>query len=209
MRVYPRALAVLLALAITPHVRSADTSRKGAPSALSRSDPANPPSCGATALTLLCRLEGLRPDLSAVAARLPSGSDESCALSELRAAAKALCLPTRAVRLGRGDWPLDRPALIHLARGPKGHFVVIRPVGHTGKLVQVLDGLDQVEVTDFDRLVDRPSWTGAALVPTRRDRWVRDRVILGLTLLAGPLALWWSLRASSKRERRGGTTLNE
>jgi ABC-type bacteriocin/lantibiotic exporter with double-glycine peptidase domain len=152
------------------------------------------PFCGPIALYLLARMEGRAADLAHVQSRVVIGTDGSSTLDHLRQAADSLGLQSEAVLLKRTDWPLDRPAILHLDRGSSGHFVVIRPVGHTGKLVQVIDAPDQVEVMDFDQLASDPSWTGAALVPTHKAIAPWRRILLALTLAAGPVALWYVLK---------------
>ena len=82
-------------------------------------------------------------------------------------ASLALGLPLRGVSLDLTDTPLDRPALVHLKRGNEGHFVVIRPVGHSGKLVQVIDPIDGVEVLDTQVLLSSAFWTGHAFDPNQ------------------------------------------
>jgi hypothetical protein len=100
-------------------------------------------------------------------ARLPEGTRAGPSLAQLRDAAAACGLGLRRVRLRRSDWPLDRPALIHLDRHASRHYVVIRPIGHSGRLVQVIDRPNRIETLDFDGLVCSPGWTGLALIPSR------------------------------------------
>lgn len=123
--------------------------------------------CGTLSLYVLCRLEGRKVDLTTVAARLPEDVRAGHSLAEIRDAAAECGLRLRGVRLRPSDWPLDRPALVHLDRHSSGHFVVIRPVGQSGRLAQVIDGRHRVEVLDFERLVSSPEWTGLALIPGR------------------------------------------
>ncbi len=165
-------------------------------------------SCGHWALYILCRLEGRPVDLATVAARLSGGSAAGHSLAQIRAAAASCGLRLRGVRLGPGDWPLDRPALIHLDRHASGHFVVIRPIGHTGKLVQVIDGPHRVEVLDFDRLTSSPEWTGRALVP-RRPNWVGGAGVGVAVGASGSILIYASRRLRYRRraaDRRPITT---
>lgn len=136
--------------------------------------------CGVLALDVLCRLEGVQAGPEPIRSHLPDAPAGN-SLAELRDAARLVGLELRGARLGTGDWPLDRPALVHLDEGRAGHFVVIRPVGHTGTLVQVIDPTRAVEVRDAAALFADRSWTGMALVPLRmRDRaWYRPVVVLG------------------------------
>jgi len=122
-------------------------------------------SCGAISLAALTRLEGRPIALDEINSRLSRKSAHS--LLELRDAARRSGTVLRCVHIGMNDWPLDRPALVHLDRRGVGHFVVIRPVGHSGKLVQILDPASGVEVVDALQLFSSPEWTGAGLVPLR------------------------------------------
>jgi hypothetical protein len=66
---------------------------------------------------------------------------------------------------------------------PSGHFIVIRPVGHSGTLVQILDPNRAPYVIEADQLHTLPGWTGIALVPDRPNWPLRIAAIS--TLLAG------------------------
>ncbi len=44
---------------------------------------------------------------------------------------------------------------------------MIRPVGHTGLLIQMLDGDRTPMVLDVEQLFGSPLWTGFALIPRR------------------------------------------
>jgi hypothetical protein len=88
---------------------------------------------------------------------------------------------------------------VFLARGRHGHYVVLRPVGHTGKLVQVLDPNEEPVVLDAARLYASPEWTGLALVPARPNWTAR---VVG-TIGAAALAVLGVARLA--RRRRGAT----
>ena len=89
------------------------------------------------------------------------------------------------IRLEKSVDAIDRPMLVFLKRGSHGHFVVIRPIGHTGKLVQVIDSARGTEVVDKSDLINSPDWTGLALIPVRTD-W-QYNLALGLALVIGLL----------------------
>jgi hypothetical protein len=98
---------------------------------------------------------------------------------------------------------IDGPLILHLNRPPRGHFVVIRPVGHTGKLVQVIDGARDPVVLDLEALRQLDEWSGYALIPRRGpNRWVVIPAASG-AILAGWLA--WS-RARQREARSAVTT---
>ncbi len=62
---------------------------------------------------------------------------------------------------------MDRPWIVHLKQSGHGHFLVVRPVGHSGRLVQVIDPPSLPEVVDVDALLARSDWTGLGLTPER------------------------------------------
>lgn len=129
--------------------------------------PSSSPECGLTALYTLLRLEGIRPAYAALTEARPATRTRSLSLADLENMARRQGLRTRAVRLSSGLDHLDRPAIIHLRRGSIGHFVVLRPVGHTGRLVQVFDGLEEPVTRDLAAIQSSDEWSGFALVPQR------------------------------------------
>lgn len=89
-------------------------------------------------------------------------------MKDLRDAARACGLKLIGVHLEKNSDAIDRSMLVFSRRGTHGHFVVIRPVGHTGKLVQVIDSARGSELVDKADLVTSPDWTGLALIPSQR-----------------------------------------
>lgn len=152
--------------------------------------------CGTLALSLLLRIEGRPTAIDVIDRHLGKPPDGGYNLAELQAAASSCGLHLVGVRLARGDKALDRPALVHLRRGRHGHFAVVRPVGHSGRLVQVIDPGGLNEVKDATILYADRTWTGVALVPVRAGR-ARLAVATAATLLlamGGAAALGWLRR---------------
>jgi hypothetical protein len=179
----PVAWAVAAILAFAPCVQADDET--------ARHD------CGATALAILLRFEGQGASLEQVEGMLPPASPRGHSLAELRDAARTLGLRLEGVRLRPGDvLALDRPIIVHLQRGDVGHYVAVRPVGHTGKLVQLLDNVRDPEVMDAALLLSAREWTGLALVPPRRG--LRSWLLAGLTGISGlgaaGCAAWYRFR---------------
>ena len=134
--------------------------------------------CGIMALYLLLNLEGHPADLKSLEANLSAPDPRGYSLKELRDAAAALDLPLQGVKLSR-DAPAPRtPALAYVRIGAHGHYVVVRPVGHTGSLVQVIDSNRDAEVIDARTFFQSSRWTGLVLVP-RQGTWGLWLVILG------------------------------
>lgn len=122
--------------------------------------------CGAFALYSLLRIEGRAVHPRDLEARLPPPLPGGLSMKRLRDAASSLGLHLTGVRFS-GSISLDRPALVFTRRGVHGHYLVLRPVGHTGKLVQVIDSADDPSVVDMADLASAPGWTGLALIPSR------------------------------------------
>jgi Peptidase C39 family len=136
---------------------------------------------------MLLRVEGHRTELSLIKQYLPAPSPHGCSMRQLREAARACGLSLVGVRLKKSNRAPDQPIVAFLKGGHHGHYVMIRPVGHTGRLLQVLDLDDDPIVLDAIRLYASPEWTGLALIPARPN-WVAR---IGWALLAGTAA--WGL----------------
>ena len=153
--------------------------------------------CGTCALFVLAHTLGKPVSLEEVRRKLPTVPASGHSMLELKRAAAGLGLPLTGVQLGSHDGVIDRPMLVSLRRGQHGHFLVIRPVGTTGKRVQVIDSTRPPDVMDVAGLFASPEWTGVALVPARPSepsRWcglllATSGLILGVgTLLPRKLA---------------------
>lgn len=140
--------------------------------------------CGTLALYTLFHLEGQRVGLRDLEAALPAPPHSGFSMKQLRDAARSLGVHLAAVHLPKtGPW--DRPALVFTRRGPHGHFLVVRPIGHTGKMVQLIDSLGDPDVLDISDIVKSPEWTGLALIPSRATWPAR----IGWALLSGAIAV--------------------
>jgi hypothetical protein len=142
--------------------------------------------CGTLALYHLFRIEGRPVELAAIGLHLPALPPAGYSMLELRDAAKACGLRLSGVRLKDPAPKLDGPMIAFLKRG---HYVVIRPVGHTGKLVQILNGVERTQVMDKGSLFASSEWTGLVLAP-RRSGW-GEWVIVPLASLSGLGLLLW------------------
>jgi hypothetical protein len=150
--------------------------------------------CGTMALGALLLLERYPAGPDAILAHLKPSSSAGYSLEELRDAAGACGLRLRGVRLNKDEGAIDRPMIVFFMRSRNGHYRVIRPVGHTGKLAQVIDPNLPPYVVDKLAMFATPEWTGIALVPDRRPGWP-IRIALGLlsgSALAG--VAWIGMR---------------
>ncbi len=163
--------------------------------------------CGMTSLGTLLLIEGhpMQPERVLAALGGPSASGSS--LEELRDAAAACGLRLEGVRLNKDERAIDRPMIIFLKRPRHGHYQVIRPVGHTGRLVQVIDPNWPPSVLDKASLMQSPEWTAIALVPARPPGWpvrIASGLIGGIAM-AGMISIVPLLRRLGvRRSLHGG-----
>ena len=120
--------------------------------------------CGATSLYLFAHLAGRPSDLETIRRILGPAPAPGYSMAEIRDAARELGLDLVGVRLSKTDRSLDGPAIVFVKRGDRGHYCAMRPVGFTGRLVQVLDPSSDPEVLDAKDLDATTGWTGLALV---------------------------------------------
>jgi hypothetical protein len=120
---------------------------------------------------------------------------------ELQEAARSHGVDLAGVLLPKNGRALDRPALAFLKVGEHGHYVTIRPVGHSGRLIQVIDPNNGPRVSDVDRLYSAPEWTGLALVPVRHGWITQVALVLAASFIA--VVVWLALH-SLRRHRMFG-----
>ena len=163
--------------------------------------------CGANALFVLFRLEGRPVALTQLERALPPRRTEGHSMAELASAAAALGLPLDGARFGKGDEVLTRPAIAFFKSAEGGHFAVLRPVGTTGTMVQVIDPPHVPRFADYENLFAARSWTGRVLI--RRDHWAVRNVLplilalgacilFGVGLSRGLLTAWTKKSATPK-----------
>ena len=125
------------------------------------------PDCGVVGLYTTLRLAGRTVTLNEVTAVLGMTPPGGFSMIELRTAAERLGLSLAGINLDQSRGTrLTRPALVYLDRGGDGHYVVLRPVGHSARMVQVFDGVEGIALVDLSALQAAPDWTGIALVAT-------------------------------------------
>lgn len=156
-----------------------------------------PYDCGTKAIYFVLQFEGRSVDPDRIVAVLnessPSvvgnSSPQGRSMEDLRDAAARLGLVLDGVRWLRGGPTPDRPVIAFLDRKPHGHFIAVRPVGHSGKLVQVFDGESPPEVIDASRLTASSEWTGLILTP-HRPNWSARLAggAMALILISYPIA---------------------
>lgn len=167
-------------------------------------DPAEVYDCGTMALYTLLQLEGQSVELHRIETHLPSPTTEGFSMAELRDAARACGLKLAGICMPRRDPAFDRPMLVHLGVGQHGHFVVVRPVGHTSKMVQMLDGTYPPRLLDAADLYASPGWTGLALVPVRPNWPARMAGAAGVAVCAGLAAIQIMQR---RRQNAGASSM--
>ena len=136
----------------------------------------------------LLHLTGRSADLNELRSMMGGPGAEGHSFRELRQAARHFGLPLDAVVLPKRLSAIQGPVLLFLKTGREGHYLVVRPVGHTGHLVQVLDGARPPDVIDAEQLFDSLSWTGLALVPHQSNYLAMTAAGLGLACMAAFVA---------------------
>jgi hypothetical protein len=129
--------------------------------------------CGARALYTLIRFEGKPITFSWLMGVLGRPTPDGYSMEDLRRAASICGVSLIGVQLPTTGGPPDRPALAYLRVGLHGHYLSLRPVGHTGSLVQVVDPNHNPYVLDASRLYSSTGWTGIVLIPERPNWMVR------------------------------------
>ncbi len=162
-----------------------------------RKDPKFEYDCGTRALYSLMKLEGLSVDIEQLGSALPALQSSGHTMLELKNAAAKFGLRLSGVSLGNQLEGIDRPMIVFLRQNPHGHFMVLRPVGSMGTLVQILDPNRTPEIVDKSELLGSAEWTGLALIP-QRSNWL----LRAACAVAGCLALGFSL-VRLKQSRAG------
>lgn len=153
--------------------------------------------CGTLALHTLLAVEGRPTPLDVLTSKLPPPGPDGYSMKELRDTAESLGFPLLGVKLPPAPRTLDRCALVFQNERNHGHFLVIRPVGHSGRLIQVIDPAGDPVVIEGEDLYRTPGWTGLGLVASRT-RWT-PRILL---VLAISFSLCVALLAAVQFRRR-------
>jgi len=149
--------------------------------------------CGPAAIHALFWAAGRPVSIDEVIARLPS-RPEGHSMKELQDASAGLGMSLEGRFIGKDIRALDRPMLAFIKDDSLRHFLVIRPVGPTGSLVQVIDVSDPPQVMDKTDLVASSQWTGAVLIP-KQANWIR---MVGWFLLATSSFVGWRFLAERR-----------
>jgi ABC-type bacteriocin/lantibiotic exporter with double-glycine peptidase domain len=161
--------------------------------------------CGTLALYTLLQLEGKQTTLRSVERSLPATPAHGYSMKQLRDAAGHFGLGLVGVRMGGKAKVPSRPFIAFLKRGEHGHFLVVRPLGHTGKMVQVLDAASEPQVLDAADFFGSSEWSGIALISTDAHWSVRIGVsCLVLSLMtSGAFYLKYRIQRAAHFQIRG------
>jgi hypothetical protein len=153
-------------------------------------------SCGPISLATLLSLRGRHVDPALIESRL--GKRESHSLAELRDAAASFGLASKGVRIAGKRWTVRLPAIVLMQRRGAGHFAVLRAVGHSGQLVQIIEATYEVAIVDAGALLGSASWTGMALIEV--NCWEERRLLLAF--VAGSLVVAMGIGSHFYRRMR-------
>ncbi len=165
-----------------------------------RADETTKLDCGVNALFILLHLEGRPVTLDRLLSGLPPRRPDGYSMAELVTAARSLGVDLEGVHFARGDKALTRPAIAFLKQGKGGHFAILRPVGTTGTMVQVIDPPSPPWIADYDRVLAAKPWTGRILVA--RKPWIVRNVVPLLMAVAGAFLLVAAFRHRLRPWRR-------
>lgn len=158
--------------------------------------------CGVNSLFLLMMLEGKSISLDRIETALPVRHPRGYSMMELAKASSTLGLLLDGRKLTKSDRRLDRPAIAFLEDARGGHFAVVRPVGVTGTLVQVIDAPYAPRIVDIDRLFDSRQWTGRILIPRRPHYMLYwAACVAPVASISFAVLLRWRLGKSNARPR--------
>jgi hypothetical protein len=139
--------------------------------------------CGVNALYVLLSLEGNPRTLEQVLDALPEHHSDGYSMSELRSAAGSLGMSLTGFILDPvKDYPKN-PSIFLLTDSRGGHFAVMRPVGTTGTMVQILDPPYTPKIVDLTILARNKQWTGKVLMKDGLSRFVFWSIIVSPIVL--------------------------
>lgn len=155
-RLFPRIVCVGLIMALGPEL----------PGQSSHYD-YQPPVCGLNSLYMLMQIYRRPTSLEVLERSLPARHTLGYSMAELRAAAVASGLHLEGETFTQANVPLDRLAIAHLRthKPGGGHFVVLRPIGQHGLMVQVLERPFAPRAVDYADLLRANDGSLDLLIP--------------------------------------------
>jgi len=154
--------------------------------------------CGTLSLYMMLQLQGYPTDLRILESGLPAPNPRGYSMKELQDVALSRGLRLSGVLVEKDLRAIDRPMIAFVRQGTHGHFIVIRPVGRSGKLVQILDPNQSPDIIDKADLFSAREWSGLALVPDR-PHWIFPVFcVLGTGALIGCFGRWIARRRQGR-----------
>lgn len=115
--------------------------------------------------------------LDTVKNSLPANSPDGYSMQDLCVTGNKLGLDLAGVKITDDAFVFEEPSIVLLKGGKNGYYVVVRPIGRSGKLIQIIDPAGSIEVVEWRALRKSSYWTGLALMPRRAIRF-QTRVIM-------------------------------
>lgn len=140
--------------------------------------------CGIRALFLLLRAMDIDTSFEDIRTALPPPSFEGYSIAELREASRKLGLSLRVERLDPKSYGIGQPMIAYLEQPSGGHFVFIRPLGKSDRIIQVLEYPFAPKIMDLDYFISHTGWSGIATIP-RSGRTMPLLAIIALVLVMG------------------------
>jgi ABC-type bacteriocin/lantibiotic exporter with double-glycine peptidase domain len=151
--------------------------------------------CATGALYYLARIKGINIDTNTLASLLPILPPDGHSFATIRSVASKLGIELSGVKLSKDRTPFEKAMIVHILRGPRGHFMVLRPIDSEG-LVQLIDSNGFSMILNYRHLELLPGWTGMALVDQEGTSHLNailcaHAIGLGIALLACLIRRHW------------------
>ena len=128
-------------------------------------------------------------------------------MKQLQSAARAQGLNLVGALLKKDPRSIDRPMIVFLKQGIHGHFIVVRPVGRTGGIIQIFDPNGPVRVVDKSDLFSGSEWSGLAPIPDRPNWLSRIGWGLGAVAVVAGFGAWLTARRRRRSMRSPSANL--
>lgn len=165
-----------------------------APSAVDHQDSASGLECGLETLLLYSHAIGNPKTIDDFRIALDALPTESgYTMLQLQEAAAKVGIRLRGVRLAAGLSKLRTPAIVLCRLGEHFHYRLLRPTGHSGRLVMALDpSFEEPFAMDLEIAQRSKEWTGFALIPSNHSHEFRTVVVWLLVIATAGVVLLYS-----------------
>jgi hypothetical protein len=137
--------------------------------------------CGVRALYSLFQLEQHPISLERLLASLPKRDPKGYSISELSKCANSNGMNVKAIQLDKNHSRLNRPIIVLYLIRDQGHYLLINPIGISGKLVQTIEYPYPPKIISYQNLFNNLAFTGRAIVPVY---WYETKLFVTLARIS-------------------------